>query len=202
MLIKLKKMKNTMVSIAIAATIVTSACQKNDMLNNTSGVNTKNYENKLSIDYSNALLNHNALSTTSAASTIDNSYYIMMFNRNDSLFSQHFYEFCMDMMQNSGVMSTSNGMMGNNRGMMGGNGSKMHGGPMGGIGDMNKMMRYMDSLHLSTGALMNPDYMKTDSLMYNQMNNCNMMSPETDSIVNVYGNMQMLRKNHKTFHGN
>jgi len=159
-------MKNTLISIAIAIIIMIVACQKNEMMNNTFGVDTKDYENKLSIDYSNALLNHNALSTTSAASTIDNSYYKMMFNRNDSLFSQHFYEFCVDMMQNSG------------------------------------MMRYMDSLHLSTGALMNPDYMKTDSLMYNQMTNCNMMSPETDSIVNVYGNMQMLRKNHKTFHGN
>ena len=192
-------MKNTMVSIAIAAIIVIVACQKNDMMNNTFGIDTKNYENKLGIDYSNALLNHNALSTTIAASTIDNSNYKMMFNRNDSLFSQHFYEFCKDMMQNSGMMNTSNGMMGNNRGMMGGNGSKMHGNPMGDAVDMNKMMRYMDSLHLSTGTLMNPDYMKTDSLMYNQMTNCNMMYPETDSIVNIYGNMQILRKKHKKY---
>jgi len=195
-------MKNTLILIAIAATIIIVACQKNDIINNSFGIDTKNYENKLDIDYSNALLNHNALSTTSAASTTDNSYYKMMFNRNDSLFSQHFYEFCMDMMQNSWMMSPSNGMMGHNRGMMGGKGGMMNCDHMGDTVDMNKMMKYMDSLHLSTGTMMNPDYMKTDSVMYSQMTNCNMMSPEADSIVNIYGNMQSLRKNHKTFHGN
>lgn len=97
-----------------------------------------------------------------------------MFNRNDSLFSQHFCEFCIDMMQNNGMMSTSNGMMATNSGMMGGNGGMMNRDHMGDTVDMNKMMRYMDRLHISTGTEMNPDYMKTDSLMYNQMSNCNM----------------------------
>jgi len=191
-------MKNTLISIAIAATFIIVACQKNDMLKNNIGIDIKSYANILSIDYSNALLNHNALSTTSAASTIDNSNHKMMFNRNDSLFSQHFYEFCIDMMQNSGMMSTSHGMMGNNSGKMGGNGGMMNRDHMGDTVDMNKMMRYMDSLHISTGTMMDPDYMITDSLMYNQMTICNIMSQQTDSIISIYGNMQMLRKNHKT----
>ena len=209
-------MKNTLISIAIAATLIIAGCQKNDIMNNTFGIDTKKYENELGIDYSNALLNHNILSTASVlesthnahhigssdASTVDTSYYKMMFIRHDSLFSQHFYEFCKDMMQNSGMMSTSNGMMGNNGHMMGGNGGKMNECPMGDTVDMNEMMRYMDSLHLSTGTMMNPDYMKTDSLLYNQMTMCNMMSPQTDSVVSIYGNMQMLRKNHKKFHRN
>lgn len=196
-------MKNTMISIAIASIIIIVACQKNDIMNNNLGIDTKNYENKLSSDYSNALLYHNSYITgTGDASTMDNSYYKMMFNRNDSLFSQHFYEFCLDMMHNRGMMSTSNGMMGNHNGMMGGNGGTMNRYHMGDTVAMNNMISYMDSLHLSTGTMMNPDYMKTDSLMYNQMTNCNMMSTETDSIVYIYGNMQILRKNHKTFHRN
>ncbi len=209
-------MKNTLILITITATFIFAACQKNDIMNNTFGVDTKTYENKLSIDYSNALLNHNILSTTSVlagtrnahhlgtsyASTIDTSYYKMMFNRCDSLFSQHFYEFCVDMMQNSGMMSTSNGMMGNNSHMMGGNEGKMNECSMRGTVDMNKMMRSMDSLHFSTETMMNPDYMKTDSLLYNQMTMCNMISPQAGTIVNIYGNMQILRKNHKKFHWN
>jgi hypothetical protein len=209
-------MKNTLISIAIAATLIITACQKNDMMNNTFRIDTNKYENILSVDYSNALLNHNMLITTnvlgdtdnahhlgtSDTSTMDTLYYKMMFNRYDSLFSQHFYEFCKDIMENSGMMSTSDGMMGNNGHMMGGNGSKMNECPMGDTVDMSEMMGYMDSLHLSTGTMMDPDYMNTDSLLYNQMAKCNMMSLQADSVVSIYGNMQILRKNHKKFHRN
>jgi len=40
-------MKNTMVSIAIAAIIVIVACQKNDMMNNTFGIDTKTMKTNL-----------------------------------------------------------------------------------------------------------------------------------------------------------
>lgn len=209
-------MKNTLVLILLGATMIFVACKKNGMMGNTFGVDTKKYENELSTDYTNALFYHNALGATSPSgknsvyqlgtinqSVIDTPYYKIMFNRNDSLFSQHFYEFCIDMIQNSGMMGTSdNGMMGNNHGMIGGNGGMMNGGSMGGQVDMNKMISYMDSLHISSEILMDTDYMETDRLIYSQMTVCKMMITQTDNIVTIFSNMQKLRKNHKVFHNN
>ena len=210
--------------MAIAATLIFTACKKNDMMTDTLGVNVKKYQKSLNADYSNALVNHNALvgsnvsatdhsahhgGSSTTATAIDTSYFRMMFNKNDSLFSEDFYKFCIDMMQNSGMMSTTNGMMGNNSGMMGGSvgmmggsGGMMNGTTMGSMDDMTKMMSYMDSLHLSAQTMMNPNFMKMDSLMYNQMSTCKMMTTQTDSITSTFGKMQLLRKTHKILHGN
>lgn len=199
----------------IFAAMIFISCQKDNMMDKSLGIDIKKYENQLSIDYSNALLNHNSLnvtgvtpgehvahhSGTATASTYDTIYFKKMFNWNDSLFSAHFYEFCLDMMQNSGMVGSSNNMMGNISSMMGGTGDMMNGGTMGGTIDMNEMMSYMDNLNNSDKTMMNPDYMKTDSLMFNQMNLCKMMISQTDTIKSIYGNMQALRKNHKTLHG-
>ncbi len=215
-------MKSKMILMAIFAMTIFAACKKNDMMNDTLGVDTKKYQQSLSIDYSNALSNHNALNSANVSTadhnahhggsgtttaSIDTSYFKMMFTKNDSLFSEDFYKFCKDMMENSGMMSTSDGMMGNNSGMMGGNGGMMggnggmmNGTTMGSMGDMNAMMSYMDSIHSSSQTMMNPDYMKTDSLMHNQMTQCKMMVAQTDSIETIFGNMQMLRSNHKSMH--
>ena len=208
-------MKSTLITITLAATLIFVACQKNDMMKDSLGVDTQKYYNQLNIDYSNALYNHNALITSSVSSgdhsshhggingnsNIDSLYLKMMFNRNDSLFSEHFYDFCKDMMQNSGMMSTTNGMMGNNGGMMGGSGGMMNGTTMGSMADMTKMMSYMDSLHLSAQTMLNSDFMKADSLMHNQMTTCKMMTTQTDSISSTFGKMQLLRKNHKMLFG-
>lgn len=209
-------MKSKMILIAIFAMAIFAACKKNDMMNDTLGVDTKKYQKSLSIDYSNALVNHNALNSSTVSitdhnahhggsstttATIDTSYFKMMFTKNDSLFSEDFYKFCIDMMQNSGMMGTTSGMMGSNGGMMGGTGGMMNGTTMGSMTDMNAMMSYMDSIHKSTETMMNPDYMKTDSLMHSQMTQCKMMTTQTDSIEIIFGNMQMLRGNHKSMHG-
>lgn len=198
----------------LAGVIWFTACQKNGMMDDELGIDVSKYEKLLSSDYSNALNKHNALNTASVSagdhsahhggntgsSTIDTLYLKMMFGRYDSLFSKHFFEFCMDMMQNSGMMSTSGGMMGNNSGMMGGSGGMMNGTTMGSMEDMNKMMNYMDSLHTSTQTMLNPDYMRVDSLMYDQMIQCNMMIAQMDSIEKVFNNMQILRFNHRVMH--
>ena len=205
-------MKSKIILIAITAIAILAACNKNDMMNNSLNVDTHRYENLLSMDYSNASYFHNILGTANPtagghethhagnATTIDTSYNMMMFNSNDSLFSEHFYKFCMDMMQNSGMMGTTNGMMGNNSGMMGGTVGMMNGVTMGSMADMTKMMSYMDSIHSSTLTMMNPDYMRADSLMHNQMTQCKMMVAQTDNIADIFGNMQMLRVNHQTMH--
>lgn len=207
-------MKSKMILIAITVIAVLASCNKGDMMDNSLGVDIQKYGKQLKTDYSNASYYHNMLNATNSSTgtheshhsgtkstkTIDISYNMMMFNTNDSLFSEHFYDFCMDMMQNSGMMGTSNGMMGNNSGMMGGSGAMMNGTSMGSMVDMNEMMSYMDSLHNSTQTMMNPDYMRTDSLMHNQMTQCKMMVTQTDSIEDVFGKMQILRFNHRTLH--
>jgi predicted small secreted protein len=212
-------MKNTVISIVIVSAIILAACQKSNMMNSL-GVDTKKYEKELSQDYSNAEQFHNVLVTKNISTNVsasdhvarhsgnvtailfDSDYYKMMFNRNDSLFSEHFFEFCKDMMQNSGMMSSTNGMMGNNGGMMGSNGGMMNGNTMGSKADKTKMMNYMDSLHLSTQTMMNLNFIKTDSLMHNQMTMCKMMTTQTDSIEYTLNKMQLLRKNHKILHNN
>ncbi len=209
-------MKRTLILVSLATTLLFVACKKDGMMNDTLGVDTKKYQKSLSIDYSNALVNHNALNSSTVSTTdhnahhggsstttttIDTSYFKMMFNKNDSLFSEDFYKFCIDMMQNSGMMGTSNGMMGSNGGMMGGSGGMMNGTTMGSMTDMNAMMSYMDSLHSSTQTMMNPDYMRADSLMHNQMTQCKMMITQTDSIENTFKMMQSLRLTHRMVHG-
>ncbi len=208
-------MKTKCILWAIVTMTVLAACNKNDMTDDVFGVDAQKYEGLLSTDYSNALYLHNSLSNittiagghashhggTGSTASVDTSYYMMMFSKNDSLFSEHYFNFCMDMVQKSGMMSASNGMMGNNSGMMGTNGGMMNGNTMGSTADMTAMMNYMESVHDSTSTSMNPDYMKTDSLMHNQMVQCKMMTAETDSIEFYFGKMQMLRKSHQIMMG-
>jgi len=198
-------MKNIIISMAIAVTLIVTACQKNDKVNSTFGVDTQSYETKLNSDYTNAVQYQNSLNTAGA----DTVYFNMMFNSCDSLFSEHFYAFCVDMMQNSGMMSSTDGMMGSNSGMMGGNNGMMgdnsgmmNGTTMGSMTDMNTMMNFMDSVHHSAQTMPHADYMNADSLMHDQMTMCKMMTTETDSIEITYGNMHTVRTNHKKMHGN
>jgi len=198
-------MKTSLLSIIIIISAGLFSCQKDDMMNNISDVDINKYNTQLKGDYNNALINHNLL--TSANNGNNSNVYTNLFNKNDSLFSGHFYEFCIDMMQNSGMMSGSNGMMGTNYGMMSGNSGMMGGNVMNGVSmgsnvDMNKMMSYMDSLHNSSRTAINPDYFETDSLMFNQMNFCKLMIAQTDSVTAIFNRMQLLRKNHFNFHGN
>lgn len=194
-------MKTALFSLVILICAGLVSCQKDDMLNSNFDVDINKYNAQLKSDYNTALINHNLL--TSANNGNNASVYINLFNKNDSLFSGHFYEFCIDMMQNSGMMSGTNGIMGTNYGMMSGNGGMMGGNMMNGVGmgsvvDMNKMMSYMDSLHNYNRTAINPDYYETDSLMFYQMNLCKMMIAHTDSVTTIFNKMQLLRKNHLT----
>jgi hypothetical protein len=187
-------MKNRILILSLATiTTVFMACNKEGMLDSDLNIDLDGYEATLNSDYSDALKNHNAINSNPA-------HYKMMFNTNDSLFSEHFYDFCIDMMKNSGMMSTTGGMMGNFSSMMGGSGGMMNGTVMGSNSDMVKMMEYMDSIHVSAYSIIPPDYFGTDSLMYNQMTLCKMMIPQTEGITSVFINMQLLRKKHHELH--
>lgn len=206
-------MKTKWILLAIVTMTALAACNKNDMADDNFSVDTQKYKGLLSTDYSNALNLHNTLSNTTAGghashhggtgntSSVDTTYMMIMFSKNDSLFSEHYYNFCMDMVQKSGMMSASNGMMGNNSSMMGTNGGMMNGSTMGSMADMTAMMNYIKSVHDSTSTSMNSDYLKTDSLMHNQMVQCKMMTDETDSIEFYFGKMQMLRNSHRIMIG-
>jgi hypothetical protein len=190
-------MKKLVFLIGVTVTMIFTACNKNEMSDNSLNVNTQAYENQLSQDYTKSLQFHEALSTTNGIT----SYNMSMYKTNDSLFSDHYYKFCKDMMQNSGMMSGTNGMMGGNTNMMG-SGGMMNGGTMGSSMDMNKMMNYMDSVYQSGKTMMNAEFMKNDSLLHNQMTMCKMMVSQTEGVNTVYNNMQTLRKNHKMQYGN
>jgi hypothetical protein len=208
-------MKNSKILAVAVAIVLFAACQKDNMMDNTLGVDVKGYETQLKQDYTYALEYHNALGTTksltddhsahhsSSGNSVltDSAYNSMMFNSNDSLFSEHFYKFCKDMMQNSGMMTGTGGMMGSNSNMMG-SGGMMNGSTMGGEMDMNKMMGYMDSLHVSMQNMMDPNYQMHDSLLYSQMSMCKMMTSGTEGIEQNYTNMQLLRKSHQNLHRN
>ena len=198
-------MKTKLFSVVIIICAGLVSCQKDEMLNNNFDVDINKYNAQLKSDYNSALSNHNLLTKGNIGNNA--SGYRTLFHKNDSLFSGHFYEFCIDMIQNSGMMSGSNGIMGTNYSMMSGNGGMMGGNMMNGSNmgsnvDRNRMMSYMDSLHNSNRTVLNSDYFKTDSLMFYQMNVCKMMTIDTDSIVSIYGKMQSLRKHHTNLHGN
>ncbi len=194
-------MKKSIFTMVIAVALMFAACQKDNMMNNKFNVDTQKYETQLNQDYTQANQFHMALITTknsgtNTSTTTDTLYNKMMYNKNDSLFSEHFFSFCIDMMQNSGMMSDTGGMMGNNSNMMG-SGGMMNGGTMGNTQDMDKMMNFMDSLYTTSQNMMNHDYLNTDSLLHNQMNMCNMMTTETEGVENIYNKMQTLRKDHQ-----
>jgi hypothetical protein len=183
-------MKN-IVFCLIAVIVAVTSCNKDKIAE----VSIAKYEYLLKTDFTNARLNHDALSGSSGTSLsgyYDPSYLKSMFNKNDSLFSEHFYEFCIDMMDNST-------MMGEN-GRMGGHGTMMNGSMMSNIMNMGKMMNYIDSLHFSTHAMMHKDHMKTDSLIYSTMSQCMMLTPGTESISTIFKEMQDLRKHHNASH--
>ncbi len=176
--------------IFISAVIALAACQK---MNTTSGIDIEKYESQLNTDYSNASINHDALTAVSSdshlahhsATSLNSSPdQLLLFSRNDSLFSEHFFEFCIDMMKNEEHM-TSGGMMGNS-------------GMMGETGNMDEMMKFMESAHNSQTEMMNPDYFKTDSIMYLKMSECNMMDKGTEGISSIFYKMQALRINHRS----
>jgi len=188
-------MKKSIILVFVAIFGILASCTKKDMSDNFN-VDIQKYENLLNWDYNQANFYHLAIKSNGqktlflkSDSTSDSIFKISMYCQNDSLFSQHFYLFCLDMMQNSGMMNTSGGMMGS--------GGSMNGGSMGNMQDMNTMMAYMDSLHSNTFHSLNPNYLMNDSLIYNQLIMCKMMTNQTSAIENVFNNMQVLRKKHQ-----
>jgi hypothetical protein len=192
-------MKYSLIITVFAVFSMFTTCQKNNMMDNSFNVDTQKYENQLIENYTQAKQFHAILSLNKSTIASDSLYQIMMYNKYDNLFSEHFYDFCIDMMQNSGMMSASSGMMGSNSKMMG-SGGMMNGGSMGGMQDMNKMLEYMNNLHSSDRTLEYPDYFITDSLMCNQLKMCKMMTFETEGIEIIFNKMQILRKEHQLMH--
>ncbi len=131
-------------------------------------------------------------------SSVDISYNKMMFAKNDSLFSEHYFQYCKYMLQNenSNMVVDSTGLMVNQTTAMG-FGNSMVGSGMGNMGDKSKMIQLMDSMHLSLKNTTNPDYMRNDSILHEHIVMCKMMSTQTDSIESVYAKMKILRRSHR-----
>lgn len=79
-------------------------------------------------------------------------------------------------------------------------GNSMVGNGMGNMCDKSKMIQLMDSMHLSLINITNSDYMRNDSILYEHIVMCKMMSTQTDSIESVYTQMKILRRNHRSFY--
>lgn len=143
---------------------------------------------------------HHVKGISRVNSANDINYNKMMFNKNDSLFSEHYFQYCKYMLQNenSNMVVDSTGLMVNQTTAMG-FGNSMVGDGMGNMGDKNKMIQLMDSMHLSLKNTTNPDYMRNDSILHEHIVMCKMMSIQTDSIESVYAKMKILRRNHKSF---
>lgn len=214
---------------AVVLMLVFTACQKNEIFDSAQKNEVKGYELQLTQDYTQASLYHSALmpstSTTTTTGTTTTtstgsdgtdhaSYHVkglskvnsavidynkLMFIKNDSLFSEHYFQYCKYMLQNenSNMVVDSTGMMVNQTTTMG-FGNSMVGSGMGNMGDKSKMIQLMDSMHLSLKNTINPDYMRNDSILHEHMVMCKMMSTQTDSIEGVYNKMTILRRNHKS----
>ncbi len=189
----------TIVKLTLALIIVfVSSCTNNEMTDNLN-VDVKKYDNLLATDYANA---SKYVSPARFQNTIGENYKTSstgflendkMFHHHDSLFSQHFYEFAIDMMKNKGFINGMSGMMNYNGGIM-------NGYTMGSNEDMNHMIEYMESTHADIKTHQHPNYSNHDSLMYVQMRNRHMMSYHTLGIENTYNKMQQLRKDHQNKH--
>lgn len=214
---------------AVVLMLVFTACQKNEIFDSAQKNEVKGYELQLTQDYTQASLYHSALmpstsTTTTTGTTTTTStgsdgtdhashhvkglskvnsavidYNKLMFIKNDSLFSEHYFQYCKYMLQNenSNMVVDSIGMMVNQTTTMG-FGNSMVGSGMGNMGDKSKMIQLMDSMHLSLKNTINPDYMRNDSILHEHMVMCKMMSTQTDSIEGVYNKMTILRRNHKS----
>ena len=191
-------MNTKMLFIQIALLLVFASCKKEDSASSTStfNVDTQKYSTSLNLDYFNANQYYLLLNQGGVNKNILNQ---MMYSKNDSLFSIHFSQFCIDMMKNSGMMGDMGGTMSmKGNGMMGGtSGEMMNGNSMGGTMDMNKMLAYMDSLCLASKNTNTPDYLKNDSLLNNQLSICKMLTSNTTGVSSVYNMMLSLRRNHK-----
>jgi hypothetical protein len=100
------------------------------------------------------------------------------------------------MLKNDIMVVDSTGLMGKNTTTMT-TGNMMNDGSMGNMMDKDKMLAFMDSMHLSIKNSSNRDYMRNDSIMHDHMVMCKTMSIQTDSVENIYTKMFFLRKNHK-----
>lgn len=216
-------MKRKITMLVFASMLVFTACQKNEIPDNTQKVDAASYVAQLSQDYSQASLYHSATTTTSTdtsttrgttttttggdgtghashhiiglkkVSSVDSNYNELMFATNDSLFSEHYFKYCIDMLKSDIMVVDSTGLMGQYT-------TSMSTGSMGNMIDKNTMLLHMDSIHLTIKNSTNRDYMLNDSIMHNHMIMCKTMSIQADSVENLYSKMYILRKNHKLKH--
>jgi hypothetical protein len=223
-------MKKIIVISIFSAALVVVSCDKNELAaDSAQKAEVSSYEAQLTQDYTQASLYHSALmpstttttttgtttTTTGSDGTDHASHHViglnkvssaninfneLMFNKNDSLFSEHYFQYCKYMLQNenSNMVVDSTGLMVNQTTAMG-FGNSMVGSGMGNMGDKSKMIQLMDSMHLSLKNTTNPDYMRNDSILHEHIVMCKMMSTQTDSIENVYAKMKILRRNHRSF---
>ena len=222
-------MKKTIIISVLSSVLLFVSCNKNELVqDSTQKVDIASYVADLNQDYNQASLFHSALMSTTATDTstttgtttttgndgtghsshhivglkkvnsVAISFNKLMFAKYDSLFSVHYFKYCIDMLKNDIMMVDSMGMMVNKTSMTAG--TIMNGGNMGSMMDKNKMLSYMDSLHLSFKNTTNPNYLKIDSTMHDHMLMSKTMTNQTDSIDGIYSKMLFLRRNHKLNH--
>jgi len=179
--------KIAIVTIGIAMILV-SGCRKN---NSTSGITSetlKTTEAFMNQDYSQAQQYEKVLKdrhTTTGMTMTDTTCkrYDSMYHMQDTSFSMHLHQYCLEMMKMSGM--DSNGMMGGSGGMMGGSGG---------------MMCNMDSMMMAMNGMMNMNTFKMDSMMMVHMTNCPAMGSMPNTMQNLVNNMQAVRKEHMSLH--
>lgn len=207
-------MKKIILIYSFASLLLFTSCDKNELVIDTVQKDVvENFELQLSQDYSQAGLYHSFLtltsSTTTSTTTATNSdsvdhasHHIVglnkatmddvnfnkrMFTKNDSSFSEHYFQYCTYLLKNGIMNIDSTQMMGHKTTSMG----------TGNMMDKLTMMASMDSMHVTLQNSTNPDYMKSDSMMHDHMVMCKIMSTQTDSVESIYNMMLLLRRSHK-----
>jgi hypothetical protein len=167
-----------------AMLLVTISCKKNSTTTDPTAADLQATEGLLNQDYNKSQQEENLLSArinTPGVTWADQTVrmYDSIYHRNDTLFTENFRHYSLDMMTMAGMKS--NGMM---------NGSMMGGG----------MMCNMDSLFMVMGGMQHMNTFKIDSMMMNQIADCPKMGTMPQTMQNMMNAMQGLRKQHMMLH--
>jgi hypothetical protein len=175
----MKTLQNIVIALSLSLLMAVAGCKKESTTTTTTDPSVhstamlKSYQDATTYDIRLFKYHQNA-GTGSHDSCF---YYGHQYNLCDSLFSNHFYEYCHTVYSNNGMM----------------NGGEH----MGGSGEWNHESGQcgLDSLHYGNWHE-NGNFMDHDSLMYHQMEKYGMMGHFSSQATQCYSNMQALRDDH------
>lgn len=195
-------MKTAIIIFLITTVTITWSCQKENLEYPVKRIEMEKYETLLNKNYDEALESHIRLTDSGNLSIDDFDYYMLMYHISDSLFSLHFYNFCIDLFKDESDLSGNYGMMGNYHGMMTSNGYNQGGSNNPGNSDTEVVFDQMNEIYQMVCNEEDPDYEEADSLMYNQMPVAIPFSLSADRIRSIFDKMQDLRSIHKSIQRN